>query len=521
MTTQLMGAPCRAETTYGPVVGRRSGPVLAFLGLPYAAAPRGRRRFAPPAPRAPWTEALDCTRPGAIGPQVVTPVDQLIGAAGLAQDEDCLNLNIWTPGLEGERPVMVWVHGGSFSMGTGSAPMFEGTNLAAANDVVVVTVNYRLGLLGFFPVVGERLGEPYQGAANAGLLDVVAALEWIARNIDCFGGDPANVTLMGESAGGTLVGLATALTAGRGLVRRYLVESSGFHVVHTAEEARRIGERALQHLGIPRNETHRLFDLPVEALLEAQGALSADFMTAIFESDYTFAARTPIQPAVDGVVVTEDPHRLIAQIPPETELLLGVNSDEMLFTAQYWPSFLGQDEARLQRRADAIFAGLGPDGGRRALDAYRAARPKATIDDLWIAIQNDAWLNLPSRRLALAHPGPVYAYLFTYPSNIEGGKLGAYHGMEMPFAFNNLDTEAASRLIGEIRNDARDIAAVMSATWAAFARTGRPAHPAIPPWPRWEAPDRLTMELGVRPRVISGPYEPEREIWDQMDTLPR
>lgn len=508
-----------AETDVGTVIGRRDGPAHVFMGVPYAAPPIGRRRFAAPEQPEPWAGERMCITPGPIAPQPLTPVDQLIGAAGLPQSEDCLNLNIWTPGLEGSRAIMVWLHGGSFSMGTGAAPVFDGTAVCTAHDVVVVTLNYRLGLLGFLPAVGEGLGASYRGAANAGLLDVVAALEWIARNAAAFGGDPANVTLMGESAGGTLAALATALAAPRGLVRRYVVQSSGFHVVHSSDEADRIGRQALALLGVDRNSLQRLFELPIDAFFEAQAALGADFMATLIEADYAFAGRTPVQPAIDGAVLTEDPHRLVAQLSADIELLVGVNRDEMAFTAQYWPNFLDLSETDLERRATAIFSALGPEGARSALHAYRSARPGAGPSEIWLAIQNDAWLNIPSRRLAKAHPGPVYAYLFSFPSTIEGGRLGAYHGMELPFPWNNLDTDAARQLVGEITPEARELASVMSGAWAAFARDGAPAHAALPHWPKWSRPENSTMELGATCRVIHAPHEAERQVWDALDRI--
>ena len=501
------------EVVHGRVRGSRSEGVDRFLGIPFAAPPVGRLRWQPPREPEPWPGIRDTLAPGPIPLQPVSKAESMIGAAASPQSEDCLSLNVWTPACDGgRRPVLVWIYGGGFTIGSGASPLSDGSRLAATGDVVVVTCNYRLGLLGFLPV-GAILGQPFGSAGNTGLLDVVAALRWVRRNIEAFGGDPDNVTVFGQSAGGTLAALAVAVPPAQGLVRRCIVQSSGFHIVHDAAEAERVGRLCLDALGIgPRNAVD-LFALPPAAFADALGRLTAAYMDGVARDAFTTATML-VQPSVDGAVISGDPHDLLRASSPDVQLLTGTTAQELHLELLRLPGSTPVTEADLRARVERWF---GPQSAQRVLDVYRSARPNASVEDLWLTLLTDAWVHAPNRRLARAHPGQVYVYRFDFGASGYGGAPLAYHGLDIPFPWQTLDAPGAEQRMGTVTDSARRLAAVMAHTWAAFARSGVPAHPDLAEWRPWSVDDPSLMVLGEACHRVVDPEDAEHRLWDERD----
>ncbi|MCF2527319.1 carboxylesterase/lipase family protein [Yinghuangia soli] len=480
------------QTADGPVSGTATANGAAFKGVPYAAPPVGPARFRPPQPTVPWELPRAAV---AYGPAAAQPPDHLLtamfGTEPFPSDEDCLTLNIWTPGVsasgEGARPVMVWLHGGGFIFGSGRDPFFDGERLASRGDVVVVTVNYRLGAFGFLHL-GGLLGDDYAGSGNLGLLDQVAALTWVRANIAAFGGDPGNVTVFGQSAGAMSVAALMAMPAAAGLFHKAVVQSGSGSYVRTAEDADGIARRIVAALGS--DDPRVLLEASTAELIRAQEAVTAQL------SAEDPAALLPFAPVVDGTVLGESPLASFragkaARIP----LIVGANRDEMrigsLFgaAADAEPADV-EEAAETEATLDAAFAAAYQDPGS-ALGAFRSAEPEATGKELLATLVGESMFRRPAYELAQAHAvhtPEVWLYLFTWPSTAHGGRLGACHSLDLPFVFDNLQLPGAARFTGPEPPQA--LADAMRAAWTGFARTGNPG---LAGWPAFSAAERQTM----------------------------
>lgn len=517
MTTTVV-----AETGHGRVRGTSIGAVCSFKAIPYARPPLGRLRFRPPLAAEPWTGEIDATRFGPMAPQRISPLDAWLGAGRAEQSEDCLTLNLWTPGLDGaRRPVMVWIHGGGFVNGSGSTSWYDGTRLAASGDAVVVTFNYRLGPLGFL-YLGEQA--PYAASGNAGLLDQVAALEWVRDNIAGFGGDPGQVTVFGESAGAMSIGALLGAPCARGLFRRAILQSGACSHVTTRDSSARVATAVLSALQLDRrapSTSHALAEVPVELLLDAAragGTAHPDGLSFVPVVDEVTIPRPPLEAVAGGEAAALD-------------LLVGTNLDEArLFTAMD-AELAGMNQAELVRRADEVW---GPGRGEPAVALYRQARPEASPSELWAAMATDKAFRIPAIRLCQAQSeaqsgsrpgggtGPgTYAYLFTWPSPAFGGALGSCHGLEVPFVFDNVGRPGVKPFVGDGDGDAGpELARRMSSAWSAFARAGVPGATGLPEWPRYQIADRATMELGRHTQVMWDPSAPQRRLWEGVFEQP-
>jgi para-nitrobenzyl esterase len=505
-----------ATTTSGRVRGRRlPDGVLRFAGIPFAAPPVGERRFRPPAPPDRWRGTRDATTFGPTAPQNPSATELMAGGGRRhPASEDCLTLNVWTPALDdGGRPVMVWIHGGAFTTGSGGVPWYHGTRLAHRGDVVVVTVNYRLGAFGFLHLE-EVLGEKYAGSGNLGLLDQVAALEWVRDNINGFGGDPARVTVFGESAGGMSVASLLAMPAAAGLFHRAIAQSGAGHNVSTVERATRVAEDMLTELG----GAAELLDAPVEAILAAQHTIAQRLTSAALARKVPprDALALPFQPVVDGTTLATRPVDAVAAGAAATIPLLAGN------TAEEWRLFhlmsqLQIDDDRLRRAAAWL---VGADGAEALIDTYRLALPDGGAEDVWVAMSTDWVFRIPAVRLAEAHAKAAnepstYLYEFAYRSTAFGGVLGASHVVDVPFVFDNLDQPGVELFLGPLDGPAHRLAAVTSGAWLAFARSGRPAHDGLPDWAPYTAERRATMVLDAdRCMLADDPRAAERVVWD-------
>ena len=491
------------ETTTGSVEGRVKDGICDFRGIPYAAPPVGPLRFRPPQPVEPWAGVRDATRFGPMAPQSLGAMERLFGAPPRPMDEDCLTLNIWTPACDdAKRPVMVWIHGGAFLYGTGATPWYDGRSFAR-DDVVLVTINYRLGAFGFLHVDGQ---------GNNGILDQVAALEWVRDNIAAFGGDPGNVTAFGESAGAMSVGTLLGLPAAKGLFVKAIPESGAAHTPRTADQAEELVDVFLTALDVDNGPeaVERLRRLPVQTLLDAQGKIVEQEMGARGHG-------LPFTPVVDGVVLPERPIDAIGKGQAAgVSVLVGTTRDEWKLFTMMDSAIAGLDDDGAARRLGGMISDRS-----RATDViayYRTAHPGTSIPDLWSAVGTDVIFRIPAVRLAerqSALGNDVFMYRFDYATPVFGGVLGACHGLEIPFVFESLD-KGAEMFVGPLNDDLRALARRMHESWVVFARTGEPAADGLPEWPRYTTERRATMLFDFEPKIVDDPAGDDREVWAEL-----
>jgi para-nitrobenzyl esterase len=504
-----MHAPT-VETTSGKLIGATHRGTHVFRGIPFAAPPVGALRFRPPQPVAPWSGVREALTFGPMAPQLPSALEALAGNTPLGQSEDCLTLNVWTPACDGaKRPVMVWIHGGGFTTGTAASPWYSGTNLALQGDVVVVTANYRLGALGFMHLA-DIGGEAWGSSANCGILDQVAALRWVRDNVAGFGGDPDNVTVFGESAGGCSVVTMLATPAAKGLFHKAIAQSASVAQVRTRDAA---GERAalfLDDLGVAAADLDRLADIPLDQILEAQGRLT----TRRRGRGFSGADMQAFSPSPDGTSLLELPLDAIesgsaADIP----VIAGTNRDEIRLFAVWDPSLQNLD----RDGAIARLRGALGDDAARVYDAYAATRVGQSASEVTMAIASDETFRLDALRLADAQHAlgaPAYTYLFTWQSPALDGRLGACHALEIPFVFDNVHQPGVELLTGT-GDDRAPLAKIMNAAWAAFARSGVPDHPGMPAWPVYDPARRPTMVFDNTVEVVEDPLGSDRKAWSQ------
>jgi para-nitrobenzyl esterase len=489
------------KTQQGEVCGSTIDGVNSFKGIPYAAPPFGANRLRPPQPVAAWSGVRDALDFGATVPQPLAPssLDDLLPNPSIP-GEDCLNLNIWSPELGSiGHPVMVWIHGGLFEFGTGAA--YDGSRFAR-DGIVCVTINYRVGAEGFLD-----LGD---GNANLGLLDQIAALEWVQENIAAFGGDPDNVTIFGESAGAMSVATLLAMPRAEGLFRRAISQSGAAHHTISIATARRVGRHLAKKLGVAATR-EAIAAVPVDRLVQAQAALDAA-LTAHPDPEYwgseVVSAMLLWQPVVDGDVIPSPPlDQIAAGAGAGIEVMVGTNTDEhraMLVPGgaidRVTPDFL----------ASAIEAyGLPLE---ETLFAYRALHPGACSGDLLAAIQTDWYWRIPAIRLADARAqggSTTYMYEFAWHSPECDGLFGACHGLDIAFVFDTLDKRFKpfmGPLLGT--NPPQQLADKMHAAWVAFATNGDCG------WPKYDLSRRATMRFDLTSAVVDDPRSAERTLWE-------
>lgn len=492
------------ETTTGALRGTIEDGLSVFRGVPYAKAPVGDLRFRSPQPLDPWTGERDATAYGTISVQADIPMAAMLGGNEPAA-EDCLYLNVWTPGLDAKkRPVMVWIHGGAFLFGSGSSEMYSGATLASRGDVVVVTINYRLGVLGY--LAHPALTDPDTGATgNWGLQDQIASLEWVRDNIEAFGGDPANVTVFGESAGSMSTSNLLATPRAKGLFNKAICQS-GAPMAMAAEDATRVAERLVEALGCSGIEDVKTAS--VEDLIAAQ--------TTVMQSA-SGELVMPFEPNIDGVVLPDNPWELIASGSAKgVTLMMGSNRDEMKLFSMLDPDAMSLDDDALITR---LSARLG-DQAKDALEIYRKAREArgepTAASELWWAMESDRFFRAPATRclgLHEAHGPATYSYLITWESPM--AMLGSCHAIELPLVFGTIDAPGASMLVGE-GEAVQKLATTLQDAWLAFARTGDPSTSELGSWPAYSTATRDTMVLGASCALESAPRDDERRVWDHL-----
>ncbi|WP_051062214.1 carboxylesterase/lipase family protein [Ilumatobacter nonamiensis] len=453
------------------------GATLEYRGIRFARA----NRLQPPVDIDGWDPGFDATNSGAQAPQVGGALENMLGADDVEMSEDCLFLNVVTPARDDRRrPVLVFVHGGAFVTGSGSTPWYDGAPLAARGDVVVITLNYRLGALGF---LGDR---------NLGTLDQISALRWVQRNVESFGGDPGRVTIFGESAGGAAVISLLGAPAAADLFHAVWAMSPSIPQLRTPDKAARMERRFLDAVG-PDATIADLEELSVDQILAAQ---NADADLARNFQNFTPTEDTDELPAGLLENAARDPRPVV----------IGTNRDEMLLFTAFDGSRKDWGEADVERAFRRRF----DDRSTMAIERYRDARPESDANQLISAMQTDELFRSPAQRFATARAEagqPAFMYLFDQTSSAFGGALGSCHGLDLPFAFDTLTARGVETFTGSDSSLAT-VADQFATALVTFA------HDHDPGWVRYDTTRRATQRIGPVPDVVDDPEPALRELWE-------
>ena len=472
----------------------------------------GARRFLPPQPPEPWLGELDASRAGPAAPQLSVPAFSWINAAAGRLDEDCLSLNVWTPATDdAKRPVLVWIHGGGFLVGSGSTPVYDGADLTERGDVVVVTINYRLGAIGFAhlaTVFPDELPE----CSNLGLRDQIAALEWVRDHIERFGGDPNNVTLFGQSSGGMSIGALLGAPRARKLFHGAICMSGAADHVMSRAAAHGVAEKFLHELGGPSPNPVILGRIPLEQILAAQNRTMSSL--ADLRSLMVFL------PCVDRDLIPEQPlDQIRAGATAHIPILTGATLEEWKLFGLLDGGMAPFGEESLVARFSEVLPDLPrapspPTAVKRFREALgdrtAAHREKWT----WHAFQTARVFHWPSSRLAEAQHeggGTAYGYMVTWRAPLARRALGACHAIDIPFVFGSTQHPLARPLTG-LSQEAGRLSRRMQHAWIEFARHGSPGHKRLPDWPAYTPPDRFTMIFGRECELSEAPLDPERQL---------
>ena len=508
----VTGDAAIADTQYGKIRGVVANGVNIFKSVPYGASTTGDARFRPPRPPAPWSDVRDVLAYPPMSPQVTGPLPSIFSSWTFDKDmsEDCLALNIWTPALRDgrRRPVMVWFHGGDFANLSGSRNVFDGSALVTKGDVVVVTLNHRLNLFGYMYLA--QMVPELVDSGNAGMLDLVAALQWVRDNIGGFGGNPGNVTIFGQSGGGAKVTCMMAMPAAAGLFHRAIVQSGSYYLKAMDPDAgTREARKLLAALDIQPADAGRLTTLPMEALV-------AGLSKAQRSPD-----RPSFRPVADGRNLPSGPWSPDAPaVSASVPLLVGTVATEMtLLTGAGDPSTFTLDEAGLRQRLSKWFAASDLD---RVIATFRTTWPNATPSDLFFAVDTDqamrqgAWQQ-GERRASQRGGAPVYLYEVDWQTRVDGGKWKTPHSVDLAFVFDNVAKSASMVGTGP---DAQQMADQMSACWLAFARSGDPNNAKVPQWPAYDTSQRATMVFDVPSKVLPDFRGAERKLLASLPPKP-
>lgn len=507
----LLSTDSARASTPSPIVKIRDGNlqglteqgVHTFKGIPYGATTAGNNRFKPPVRAESWSGVRDAFDYGPSAPQT---------GRGASSNEDCLVLNVWTPALNdgGNRPVMVWLHGGGFRSGSGSAPTYNGTNLCNGQDVVVVTINHRLNIFSS-NYLEEFAGEEFAGSGCAGILDIVQALEWVRDNIQAFGGDPSRVTIFGESGGGRKTTTLLAMPKAQGLFHRAIIQSGAILEFMPKEDGIRQASMLLDEVSISKHNAHKLQHIPVGWLQRAH----AEVLRKV-RPTREIVGITTSTPVLDGTYLPADPFAPTAMtLSANVPVMVGwCRTEETLFQ-QPTPKNLTMDDAQLiERVKDRL-------GAKRkmaddVIAAYKSTHPNARPWDLYTFICTDqprgTYPKVLAVRKAALGAAPTFVYRFDWDL---GNELKTPHALEIPFAFDNIDYGIGLFDIPKT-DEAYAFAKKMSATWAAFARNGNPNTPDMPDWSPYTRDSRTTMILNNQSRTENDPESETRKIMQQV-----
>ncbi len=489
---QATGQPL-AETAQGKVRGLlQANGVTAFKGMRYATA----TRFMPPTTPPGWTGIKDMFDYGDQSPQARTS----LAHAGTAMSDDCLRINVWTPGLDGgRRPVMLWFHGGGFEAGSGSASLYDGTRMARRGDVVVATINHRLNVFGHC-YLGGVLGDEFAQSGNAGYLDLIAAMKWVRTNIASFGGDPNNVMIYGQSGGGRKVSLCYAGREAQGLFHKGVVQSGSHLKVQTPERANGLTEALLTELGIAKADARKLQTIDIETLSTAQRKVIA-------------AAGARFSPMLDGVSFTAHPFLPDAPaISNQLPMMLGTTRTELTNQMGREPGIFDMNEAQAKERLKSFIDEKDID---EAFRNFQASRPQANASEVFFTIVSargycrDQTI-MAEQRVKAGGRGKTYVYRLMWRQPVEGGRRVSQHSLCLPFMFDNV--AAGENMTGPDTEATRAMVDNMANSWIAFARTGDPNNASVPKWEPYDLVRRNTMMFDVPSETVDDPHKAEREF---------
>jgi len=487
------------ETTSGKVQGIATAGIKEFKGIPYGANTGGKNRFMPPRKPAPWTGVRECFGHGQICPQTPANLrsdygmmimwDQQSGGMG----EDCLVLNVWTPGVNdgAKRATLVSFHGGGFATGSGNAPGFDGAQLALFGDVVVVTVNHRLASFGYTHLADLGAPPEFANAGVTGIMDLVASLQWVRDNIENFGGDPNRVMIFGQSGGGAKTSTILATPSAKGLFHRAAVQSGSSLRFTTREQATKAAEQLLTKLEIPKTRIADIQKVSWQQMLEAQTGIAG------------------FSPVMDGAILPHHPFDPVA--PPESADVPMIISTTLEDAALSLTNF-NLDEAGLKTILNQRYG----EKGEEILALYRQRYPQKSP----FLVQAQAFTDAGFRRSAITQAerkaalgkAPAYMYLWGWESPGFGDKFGAVHGTDVAASFHNVrDT-----IVGVGSPEGKVMCDRLASAWVAFAKTGDPNNPRIPRWPSYDATTRATMVFDTDTRVENDPRSEIRKFWEKM-----
>jgi para-nitrobenzyl esterase len=484
--------------------------VYAFKGLRYAAPPTGANRFKPPQPVGPWKNIMDADRVGAAAIQPMTgqpdmPPDE-------QHSEDCLFLNVWTPAPNGpKKPVMVWLHGGGFTSGSGGRPTYSG-RFFAQDDIVCVTVNHRLSVFGYLQLPSEW-GDEYHASGLAGMLDIVAALRWVKANIAQFGGDPGNVTIFGESGGGAKVSTVLGMPSAKGLFHKAVIQSGAGLEALPRADAEALGAALLDVLGIKAGDKAGLAALDTATIFDAQAKAIAKLTHQDQAPNFIKSTKFLKQgfvPCINSVELPQHPFSPTAtRLSQDVPLLIGTNKDESTLFLVHAKGFGSQTDADFEREVRDAY----PVIADKVIAELRKAHPDYSPAYLITALStaNMFWkdsVTLAERKVDL-NAAPVYMYKMTWETPISGGALKSPHALELSFVFGTYDDVRS--FVGPGPAPAI-MSKQMHPAWVAFARTGNPNTSALPQWPTYDRTRRATMIFDVESRVVDDPDGALRQL---------
>ncbi len=497
------------ETHLGKVQGYVNEGVSVFKGVPYGANTAGKNRFMPPQPAAPWSGVRESIEYGQSTPQSLAKSGALTEGHG----EDCLVLNVWTPASKPsdsnkKRPVMFWCHGGGFSAGDGSSAAYDGTNLCNRGDVVVVTINHRLNVMGFCHLA-EQGCEDFASSGTVGMQDIIAALEWVKINIAEFGGDPDNVMIFGESGGGRKVGTLLGMPAAKGLFHRAVIQSGPTIKLVEPEYANMLSEKLMQELGLKVGDIKKAQQLPPEKIIAAYGKLTR-------EKGYNGVTQG-FAPTVDGTTLPYHPfHPSASPVNPDVPLMVGGNRTELTLQMRADKAAFNLSYDDLPKRLAAI----GKDRTDELIKTYRDANPSASATEIFFLAASDARYVVPcsviAERRAALKAAPVYSYYLTWKTKTMNGVMMTPHALDIPFVFDNTDSKRTVFGFTTGTEEERTLADKVSDTWIAFARTGNPNNEKIPTWKPYSAKERNTMVIDNQPELVVDPIKNRRIITSEL-----
>jgi para-nitrobenzyl esterase len=472
------------KTTYGAISGSIEDDIFIFKGIPYARA----ERFMPPQDPDAWEGVRECADYGPVAKQMVSWIDD-----SLMDEKKLFSVNVWTQGLSDgkKRPVMLWLHGGGFHVGSSSDPMTDGKALAQKGDIVMVSVNHRLNILGFLDL--SAVGPKYAHSANVGMLDIVKALEWINNNIENFGGDPSNVTIFGESGGGGKVGTLMCMPAAKDLYHKAIIQSGTLVNIMTKEKSQALGLAVLEKLGLGPSEVEKLDTISYQALVKAGNEAIASISGPRKPGS---AKMFGFAPSADGEVLLQQPFSPgFANISDDKPLMIGTTLNELMRTS-YAEKDLTMDQAK--ERLAKVY----DDSTDQYIDLYAKTYPAYTPQDL-LSVDTvfRPFTIMTADARARQSGAPLYAYFLAWKSPVDSASKGSFHGLDIPLAFNNVDLKPD--WTGTTK-EAYELADIMSCAWLNFAKTANPNVEAkLPEWETYTVENGATMYFDEKSRIVN------------------